>query len=157
MSRYEQLQTAFLNQEQETHQYWSDLTAKAHMLKEGFEAYLELPQSTYIDNDQVEKHYVRLGRPEEDQFIETEAAELPGINSAIQFGIGVVLEKAADAFPKRLVWIRLSIKKKDNTYHVRSDDAAVDEEVNDSDDGIDFSGAYKGMYRSLERFLSARP
>ncbi|TWI52541.1 hypothetical protein IQ22_03311 [Pseudomonas duriflava] len=157
MSRYELLQTAFTNQERETNEYWSDLSDKAQQIRDGFEAYLELPQRTFHDSDHAEKSYVRLGRPEDDQFIETHSTDLPGINSAIHFGIGVILEKAADIFPKRLVWIRLSIRKKGGIYYVRSEDAAVDEEVAESDKELDFSDVYKGLFRCLERFLSARP
>ena len=62
MSRFLQLREERVKQRQAMSDYYNDLQGVAGAIRQGFEDYLELPESTYLDDKREDAQYVQAHR-----------------------------------------------------------------------------------------------
>lgn len=157
MSRFLQLREERVKQRQAMSDYYHDLQGVAGAIRQGFEDYLELPESTYLDDKREEAQYVQLGRVEGGKFKRCMLHELPGADSLLSFSLALTLDQERNAFPKQTLYTSLKLKKESGGYLVTSDEHAISVRASAESASPDFSALYEDVYQIIRKHFSYRP
>ncbi|MFI8394184.1 MULTISPECIES: hypothetical protein [Pseudomonas] len=157
MSRFLQLRELKTKQDDAISEYWRDLQGTVGVIREGFSNFLELPETTYLDNERNETPYVRIAKVVNGDYKYVMLHELPGKDGFLEFAIGLTLDRGVSTYPKQTIFTSLKLKKEEGGYLVTSSENNLTHRSSGSGLDADFSGLYESLFDILRKHLSYRP
>lgn len=157
MSRFEQLRGWHTEQRRAVLDYWNSLQRMAEVFRQGYARYLEAPEDGWRDSDGNERPYVVIANKAGNEYKDVSYHDLNGADSWLDFHIGVVMDQAANQYPKKRLYTHLQIKKEEGGYRVKSDGPTFELKVSDGANGPDFDEVYDRLFEAVRKNLSYRP
>jgi len=99
------------------------LRKAAQGIIESLDLFLDLPIKSFTDLDGLEMPYLSLGRIEVDQFRPSQIENFVAGNDGLMFSIHIVLDEAADLFPKAYICFNFTVDETNGILTVTSHSA----------------------------------